>query len=1280
VSPPQVNLLEPANDTWSTQATIGFNFSVTDNVASTLNCTLVIDGTGSQTNESTINGVTTTLAHSGFSEGAHDWSVYCIDDAGAQGNSTNRTVHIDVFNPVVSLNEPADSAQLSTNSFDVNFTVTDTVDSVFSCDLFVDASLTDSDAAVDNNTLTGFTLSSLSEGAHTWNVTCVDDSGRQGSDEYTFTIDSVAPEVFLVSPDDSVWDSDGSLTLTYNVTDSGSSISSCSLIINQTVNQTDATIAEDSNQTFSVSSFGDAQYVWSVNCTDAFSNEGASTERSFTVDSQAPSITLVSPAANYNSTSQSVDMVFTPLDALAQTMSCSLTVDSQAVSSNSSSLNNTQTTLSASSLSEGGHAWNVTCADPASNAQTSATRTFTVDVSAPSIAVSAPAQNYTTNQSSVTFEYTPVDSVVTSLTCWHTLDDVTTSDGTVENNTLKSVVLSSLSEGIHHINATCMDGWAEHNTTSQTITFRIDTTLPTIVLSSPDDLSCNESPLSFTYTATDETAETLNCTLYIDESAQNTTIATNNSLLTVSDVALSVAANAYTWYVNCTDGANNRANAVARNVSSSIATGSLCTADWQCYESTDMCGSVVSACEGSSTSSARCCSVEPTADGYYGGGNVPGTDDPVVEERDYYCDTNGDVNYTVVATHDPNTDDGYYGGGNTAGYGDDSAATIIDYYYVNDTLTLASDTTQTVDCDELGEDSWEYCNADAVTNEQRDYFAQLSGAEPAASVSCSYNTTDTQTCQTNSSDSDSGNTALTGGTCTDFIGCLSGGCTNVSYTDTCTDASTLREYYTSGNSCASSTIDCEDFNGISCANTTYARTAVYGCTDSVTDYCAAAQTADDLCSDNDYVLSDNQYIDYSGCLSASCSGTDARSCCNGTIINTGSACADPTLTPTSCTVETCTAQNTTSKDVDSNGKLDVCCSGDWFGADVVGTNYNEIINSWPTVQAYLESTWDTIEVACSFNRTSAAEQKYMLRNSNENLTFLIYDLVGAPSLSGNVILKGPENASFLIALSNITYLNETTAQAWATTAFTTSSPTGVYNLTLEIIEDGVQRIYYLDNYLRVDNFDVSVLRVDAPKIAYPGQVIEISLTLENAGTVTIDQNASIQLDESTTGTSVSASLNSDIEPGETATLTQQLLITQDVEVVSVYPSITLTFNHPSYGELTFNATPAYPRFTIVGPESLDKEESADYAFTPLDVSGNVVSIDLTNVVVYQIVGDDVQVARVISFGTVSEAFVWEFNPSAQGLDCGAYVIAAEGYIGSAFGDTGKKVVVTGCVQ
>ena len=139
---PVVTLNSPANLFVSNSSSVNFNFTAVDNLSSSMNCSLFLDGVPSQNNASTANNSATVLSVSGIADGFHSWSVQCIDNAGNIGASAVNNLTIDTSAPAVTLNAPANLSVFNVSSVAFNFTVVDNLSVTMNCSIFLDGSST----------------------------------------------------------------------------------------------------------------------------------------------------------------------------------------------------------------------------------------------------------------------------------------------------------------------------------------------------------------------------------------------------------------------------------------------------------------------------------------------------------------------------------------------------------------------------------------------------------------------------------------------------------------------------------------------------------------------------------------------------------------------------------------------------------------------------------------------------------------------------------------------------------------------------------------------------------------------------------------------------------------------------------------------------------------------------------------------------------------------------------------------------------------------------------
>ena len=123
-----------------------------------------------------------------------------------------------------------------------------------------------------------------------------------------------------------------------------------------------------------------------------------------------PSITLNSPEQNYETTNTQVTFNFTVYNRNATTSSCDLIIGGIVNQTNSSTKNNTAT-LFTLNLSEGAHNWSIECwENDIGVANTSETRTLTIDATPPTVHLVSPVNDTITSTANHTFSCNITDA------------------------------------------------------------------------------------------------------------------------------------------------------------------------------------------------------------------------------------------------------------------------------------------------------------------------------------------------------------------------------------------------------------------------------------------------------------------------------------------------------------------------------------------------------------------------------------------------------------------------------------------------------------------------------------------------------------------------------------------------------------------------------------------------------------------------------------------------------------------------------------------------------
>jgi PGF-pre-PGF domain-containing protein len=246
------------------------------------------------------------------------WSVQTIDTGLAKSSwstEQNYTISNDSTSPAIIVNSPPNQYNTSNITIIFNATVYDLVNltnvSLWGSWGGWHVNETNSSGINSTDYIFARNLTGYADGNYSWQMISYDNSSNyQLSPLRLFTLDTTDPSVSLLSPGDGSA-SDGVVTFRYNVSDI--SISSCSLVVNGAVDQTNTTITVNSEQTFS-KSLTSGSYSWQVNCTDAVGHVGSSNVRTMAISNAVVSTPsggggLISTARNISQTNTTTSNV-----------------------------------------------------------------------------------------------------------------------------------------------------------------------------------------------------------------------------------------------------------------------------------------------------------------------------------------------------------------------------------------------------------------------------------------------------------------------------------------------------------------------------------------------------------------------------------------------------------------------------------------------------------------------------------------------------------------------------------------------------------------------------------------------------------------------------------------------------------------------------------------------------------------------------------------------------------------------------------------------------------
>ena len=552
--PPDVTLIT-TNLTWFNSSTIILEYNVTDN-NDLQYCDLYLNSQLNQTNSTPIlNGEINNFTLTNLAEGSYNWTVNCTDTGNLTDKAPTQIFYVDIQRPIINLNAPANESSSPSSTVNFNFTVTDNMDSVLTCNLTINNQVVDANFNATNSSLTNRQISNLEDGIKYWNVSCSDEAGNSNT-SITWQIEVKEPPTVVLVTQNETWDNDGNIVLEYTPTDNTGFIN-CSLILNSQLNQTNSTpILNGEINNFTLTNLAEGSYNWTVNCTDTTNLVGTDTERTFYIDTEKPIIILNNPENNDIETWNNITFNFTVIDNLDTILLCNISVDDFPEFTGINASNGTNV-LKYLVRSDGNYTWQVECVDDAGNYNQSPKYNFTVEAP-PNITLEMPVNETRTYDENITFIYTPED-VIGITQCSLILDGtINKTDTDIETNQQNSFFVQGIEEGKHNWTVNCTD--TDSNTKQPTpYVFYIDKTPPLIQLYNPTDgeiVDYNLNNITFNFTAIDNLDVNITCNLTIDSTVNKSNInVTNSSAVEIAIYGFDLGQ--HFWNVTCWDRANN---------------------------------------------------------------------------------------------------------------------------------------------------------------------------------------------------------------------------------------------------------------------------------------------------------------------------------------------------------------------------------------------------------------------------------------------------------------------------------------------------------------------------------------------------------------------------------------------------------------------------------------------------------------------------------------------------------------------------------------------------
>ncbi|MBW2966957.1 hypothetical protein KY362_00565 [Candidatus Woesearchaeota archaeon] len=272
-----------------------------------------------------------------------------------------------------------------------------------------------------------------------------------------------------------------------------------------------------------------------------------------TVDGIPPEVTLVSPLHNAV-IGLNRNFSFFASDNLATDMRCSMYIDGIEYITDIEAEHMDVEFIPSADAEEGEHTWSMTCTDPAGWDGESATWTYSLDKTPPTISMTAPEND------SIVADTTMLEFQVTD-----------------NHNLWKAYfVFNGTQEEVDETFAIDISGWPDGpseftviaedsvgNRAEQTYRIIIDRSAPTIELVSPAEGDTSDVHVEFVYSVLDDYDDAIDCTVYIDDTGEERHTALSAEETVRTEI---VQVGTHRWKVQCVDDAGNSGESDERSV------------------------------------------------------------------------------------------------------------------------------------------------------------------------------------------------------------------------------------------------------------------------------------------------------------------------------------------------------------------------------------------------------------------------------------------------------------------------------------------------------------------------------------------------------------------------------------------------------------------------------------------------------------------------------------------------------------------------------------------
>jgi parallel beta-helix repeat protein len=332
------------------------------------------------------------------------------------------------------------------------------------------------------------------------------------------------------------------------------SVSYCNITVNGEIDNPVEIVSDSQSPAgYDLSLPGEGSYQWNVTCRDSVGTNTSETWE-FIMD-LPPSVSLESTASEFISDS-SYELDFTATDSRSPTLDCYLYINGS-LDQAATAANSTPSSFVISGLDEGEHHLMVSCEDESGNTGSSETKQITIDQTPPQLELLSPEDGYFGNDVEMTFNFTSDDELSPVLN--HSIYI----NGVLNQSSPEPIFTIGLPEGTHNWSITVTD-LANNSNVSETRELTLDQSAPVITLHQPSNNQHIESSapvdVTFRFTASDDYASAIDCTVHIDGDDHDISVMSGVSESFTDELDVGT----HYWWVSCTDDAGNTRNSPDR--------------------------------------------------------------------------------------------------------------------------------------------------------------------------------------------------------------------------------------------------------------------------------------------------------------------------------------------------------------------------------------------------------------------------------------------------------------------------------------------------------------------------------------------------------------------------------------------------------------------------------------------------------------------------------------------------------------------------------------------